>query len=152
MSNEESEATGVGEGGGESGGHVLVCELLKGGPRGRGAAQALCTLPLVLSRFSGNMGAMGWTGAGVGPRQEKQKCPLIIAFMHSLVCSFPVPQPPLAIMQSTPGPGPEPDVNRHLFVWTWGMTWGFASSPALLDEKTGSREAGRVVQVTQLVG
>ena len=67
MSDEEPEATGVGEGGGESGGHVLVCELLKGDPRGRGAAQALCTLPLALSRFSGTMGAMGWTGAGWGP-------------------------------------------------------------------------------------
>ena len=67
MSDEEPEATGVGEGGGESGGYVLVCELLKGDPRGRGAAQALCTLPLALSRFSGTMGAMGWTGAGWGP-------------------------------------------------------------------------------------
>ena len=40
MSDEEPEATGIAEGGGETGGHVLVCELLKGGPRGRGAAQA----------------------------------------------------------------------------------------------------------------
>lgn len=92
MSDEEPEATGIAEGGGETGGHVLVCELLKGGPRGRGAAQAHCTPPLELSPFSGNMGAMGWAGAGLGPRQEKQRRPLAIAFMHSL-CSFPAPQP-----------------------------------------------------------
>ena len=132
MSDEEPEATGIAEGGGETGGHVLVCELLKGGPRGRGAAQAHCTPPLELSPFSGNMGAWAGLGLGWGPVRKSRD---VLLPLHSCIRSAasPLLSHALAIVQSTPGPGPEPDVNsRHLFVWTWGMTWGFASSSVLL--------------------
>lgn len=45
---------------------------------------ALSTQP-ILRKHASNGLDWGW----VGPRQDRQKCPLIIAFMHSVICSLP---------------------------------------------------------------
>lgn len=121
MSDEEPEATGIGEGGGETGPRVLVCELLKGGPRGRGAAQAHGT-PRQRSADSQDTWQQR-AGLGLGwARQEKQKRPPIRP-MRSLLCASRSSATPWRSCRVRQALGPEPDASRrHLFVWTQGMT------------------------------
>ena len=116
------------------------------GEQPRHAAHRVSAQPIL--RIHGSSGLdWGWGGAPSGKAETSSDC--IQAFAR--LC-FRFLSHALAIMQSTPGPGPEPDASRHLFVWMQGMTGVCIIACIAQMSKQRLAEAGRVVQVTQLVG
>lgn len=90
-------------------------------------------------RIHGSSGLdWGWGGAPSGKAETSSD------HIHEFArLCFPFLSPALAIVQSTPGPGPEPDASRHLFVWTQGMT-GVCIIACIAQMSRDSRKLGEL--------